>query len=769
MGAPHPWQALVWDSHVDSVFAPSDIVWSPSPDDKDDTTDEEVSSQRDHGLVVEKLGLEKQGHDPVASVNAAATKGPRLVAETNVFPDQGSSGISADRRGSCLSADSSGLYRPDGFTVGLVAFLFAAFVTIVLLLIRIVGARGWHGAAFAPAAWVKEMDKQCSSTDCLSAVKVIAAAMDVSADPCTNFYAFVCGHWSPLAPSTRKAFSRSVADRNVSYMASLRSDYVAAVNDSLWRVAAGSTPYDEQVNQMGQVYASCLAFFADKPLNLTTAWRAANILTALWLQAKTFQESFFLAVTHLLSFRLLSAVSVAYDGQFVEISPGTAIKGHVSAEFRHVIVTRAIKTLLDSKNHVSGGAQLQLNVSESPGNGSRSLEDVAEAILKIDNVIFNLVVRPGIAPVEVPLHKLDSSQWNWTAVLVAQASKELMALPLTARVTNLEGVRAILEALSSQKDMLVTKVYLMLVPLAEFFALEERVKVHRHLPDDDVRYEVCITALETMFGEVYRRWIVTEFVGWEAAADLKRMVSGVLTAANMQLEIAQGAVLDYAKMESASYPMRMLPLSNDTNPTFMAVYESDFIANTVLFLAGGGRSGRPLLDFDALSTPWSDGQVAERLLIPDFYYAQVGEHVLNYGTIGYYLARLAFQAGSPWPQSLNNSSGWDLNEHIQCLASYARDASRLEMNGDEPWWQDVVQVRWASEAAFRASVLRESRAAQERALAQLFYLRLGHTFCAVPGGGSGRTTAATALRVAAMTLPTFSRTFGCPVMVGIGC
>ncbi|KAK8763977.1 hypothetical protein V5799_033406 [Amblyomma americanum] len=402
----------------------------------------------------------------------------------------------------------------------------------------------------------EEMDKQCSSTDCLSAVKVIAAAMDVSADPCTNFYAFVCGHWSPLAPSTRKAFSRSVADRNVSYMASLRSDYVAAVNDSLWRVAAGSTPYDEQVNQMGQVYASCLAFFADRPLNLTTAWRAANILTALWLQAKTFQESFFLAVTHLLSFRLLSAVSVAYDGQFVEISPGTAIKGHVSAEFRHVIVTRAIKTLLDSKNHVSGGAHLQLNVSESPGNGSRSFEDVAEAILKIDDVIFNLVVRPAIAPIEVPLHKLDSSQWNWTAVLVAQASKELMALPLTARVTNLEGVRAILEALSSQKDMLVTKVYLMLVPLAEFFALEERVKVHRHLPDDDVRYEVCITALETMFGEVYRRWIVTEFVGWEAAADLKRMVSGVLTAANMQLEIAQGAVLDYAKMESASYPMR---------------------------------------------------------------------------------------------------------------------------------------------------------------------------------------------------------------------
>ncbi|KAK8757527.1 hypothetical protein V5799_004841 [Amblyomma americanum] len=278
---------------------------------------------------------------------------------------------------------------------------------------------------------------------------------------------------------------------------------------------------------------------------------------------------------------------------------------------------------------------------------------MADAIVKMDDAVFSLTSSPRVTPVEVPLHKLDSSQWNWTAVLAAQGSEVEVVLPLMARVTNRDGVQGILKSLSSQEDMLATKIYMVLVPLAEFFALEEQVKVHRHVPEDDVKYEVCITALETMFGEVYRRWIMTDFVGSETAADVKRMVSGVLTAANMQLEISRGTVLDYGKIETASYPMRMYPLDNDTNSMVIVNYGSDFIANAVLFFAAGARSGRPILDFDALSASWSDGEVAERLLIPDFYYAQVTEHVLNYGTLGYYLARLAFQAGSPSPQSLN--------------------------------------------------------------------------------------------------------------------
>ncbi|KAK8769994.1 hypothetical protein V5799_013540, partial [Amblyomma americanum] len=591
------------------------------------------------------VALDKQGDDPIARTTQAATKARVLKGDTTPFADQGSSRKSTDLRRKCLSADTSGVYRLGRYTVGLVAVLGAFFVAIVLLIIRVVGARGWNGAAFAAEAWVKEMDNQCSSAECISAVKIINATMDVSADPCTNFYAFVCGHWRAMTPPTRRASSRSAVDRNVSYMGSLRNDYVAAANDSLFRAAAGLTPHGEQVIHMAQVYASCLAFFADKPLNLTTAWRAANIFTDLWLQAKTFQESFFLAVTHLLSFRLLSALNVVCDGQFVDISPGTAILRHVSAEFRNVIVTRAVKTLLASSSHVNGGAHRQQRLGESPGSDSRSLEkETTDAILKIDDIVFNLVASPSSAPVEVPVHKLDSSRWNWTAVLAAQASVQLMALPLTARVTSLDGVRSILETLSGQKNAMVTKIYLMLVPLAEFFALEERVMVHRRVPEDDIKYEICITALETMFREVYRNWIIAEFLGFKGAADVERVLNGVLKAASMHLKISQGAVLDHGKMVAARLPLR---ISNDTHPVVMAYYGPDFIANAVLFVAGGGRSSRPLLDFDVLSTSWSDGDVVERLLIPDFYYPQVGDHVLNYGTVGYYLARVFYQAGSP--------------------------------------------------------------------------------------------------------------------------
>ncbi|XP_070386256.1 uncharacterized protein [Dermacentor albipictus] len=116
----------------------------------------------------------------------------------------------------------------------------------------------------------------------------------------------------------------------------------------------------------------------------------------------------------------------------------------------------------------------------------------------------------------------------------------------------------------------------------------------------------------------------------------------------------------------------------------------------------------------------------------------------------------------------NSSSAWDLAEHTRCLASYAKHTSGVEMSGDEPWWRDAVQVRWAAEVSFRAAALRDAKIAQERSLRQLFFLRFGHTFCAVPSR-SQREAAATACLVATMKLPAFAGAFGCPAMVGIGC
>ncbi|XP_070385160.1 uncharacterized protein [Dermacentor albipictus] len=245
----------------------------------------------------------------------------------------------------------------------------------------------------------QEMDEHCNSPDCLIAIKFIAAAMNVSANLCTNFYVFACGHWRsfPLA-TTNESDWTSPADRNVSYMASLRSDYVAASNEILLRVAQGSATSDEQVSDMGKVYASCLAFFVDKPLNLITAWQAANIYTNLWLEAKTFQESLFLAVTHLLNFRLDSVLYAAYKAQVVHISPGTAILHHVKAGFRRAIVVHAVKALL--RNY---GFRQRSNLVD----GATGDNQMVDAIVKLDDVVFNQTDTSP--PVEIGLSELDSS------------------------------------------------------------------------------------------------------------------------------------------------------------------------------------------------------------------------------------------------------------------------------------------------------------------------------------------------------------------------
>lgn len=392
----------------------------------------------------------------------------------------------------------------------------------------------------------------------------------------------------------------------------------------------------------------------------------------------------------------------------------------------------------------------------------------------LDDMVFNQTGASTSPPDEIELNELNSNKWNWTELLTTQSSVKATALPIKARVKNLEGVRAILHSLSSQENMMATKIYLMLVPLAKFFELEDRARVHRRMPKDEIINELCVTAMETMFGDFYRRWIATELAGSDTGDELRRMLSGVLDAADRVLEVTKGFVLDYGKMTAVTNPNRVYPPNNVTIPTVEANYGSDFVANAILFMAKGGTSSRPLLDFAAVSEDWRDREVVQRLLIPDFFYAHTDQVVLNYGTVGYYLARLAFWSGSPWYESENDSRDTaspvarNLTALTRCLVAYVKNISGLELSVEEPWWREVVQTRWATEVSFRAAAFRDANIGRQRSLKQLFFLRFGHTFCAMPSRGKVD-VAATACRVATMTLSAFVGAFKCPVVAGLTC
>ncbi|KAL3247769.1 hypothetical protein MRX96_056844 [Rhipicephalus microplus] len=144
---------------------------------------------------------------------------------------------------------------------------------------------------------------------------------------------------------------------------------------------------------------------------------------------------------------------------------------------------------------------------------SRAFGKLVDAIVMLDDMVFNQTGASTSPPDEIELNELNSNKWNWTELLTAQSSVKAAALPIKARVKNLEGVRAILHSLSSQENMMATKIYLMLVPLAKFFELEDRARVHRRMPKDEIINELCVTAN----GDDVRRFLPSldcDRIGW---------------------------------------------------------------------------------------------------------------------------------------------------------------------------------------------------------------------------------------------------------------
>ncbi|XP_075727474.1 uncharacterized protein LOC142768885 [Rhipicephalus microplus] len=402
--------------------------------------------------------------------------------------------------------------------------------------------------------------------------------------------------------------------------------------------------------------------------------------------------------------------------------------------------------------------------------------DRVDAIESIDDDLAastsNVCSRTRIT--EVHLDELDTPQTHWSSIL-----GEYVKLtgaggpPSKVRVVNLPDVRALLNVLENSSLPELT-IYLMLVPLSEFFILEGKVHHLESASVDGTQDSVamtCVRALELLFGGHYCHWLWTHVHSPATRSDVRRMWEQVWQETHRLINFRREILVDH----NASAP----PVENDAcQPGFLSPtshqsreltvlpsqYSGDFVSNVILFSqksSKGRRGCQPFLSPKSLDMKWSDRETFFRLLVPDFYHNDATEVAVNYATLGFFLSKSAIRAQLP--------SNWNWTVYGSCLVGYVR--SRLGLVPPVERWRLLVQRQWATQVALRAAALQDDRVNISDVMKRLFLLRLQHTCCSLADrdDASDSDILQTTCNVVTMSVPQFADAFECQNLPQLDC
>ncbi|KAH7939100.1 hypothetical protein HPB52_005863 [Rhipicephalus sanguineus] len=561
------------------------------------------------------------------------------------------------------STDESRLSKASRTTLFIALLIPCAVIGLIVLVVI-------HARPKSPqvrhALWIDELVNACVTVDCHSAVWELSSSVDLSKDPCKDFYSFACGHWANVSSATVNE-----AKRHDSYMAIQRRAYVTEVNAILLKVRrrASSMVSGGITQHIADVYRSCLKFIHEQPVNLSEAMRALGIEPPIWTAATTFAELFALAVRHTLFYNATSAINVLWarnstnttSQAIVEISPGVSMAQRMGSSSRRSLVARALAII---ENYAT--------------------TDRMDAIESIDDALAastsNICPRTDVT--EMSLDELDTPRTKWSSIVgeyVKLTGRE--ELPSKARIVNLPDVRAVLDVLENS-SIPELQLYLMLVPLSEFFVLEDQVQRQEPASVDDSEESdamKCVRALELLFGDHYCQWVWAHVQKPGTSSDVHRMWEQVRQETN--------SLIQFRREIRTEHNVSAPPIGNDAcHPGFassashqsgeLAVlpsqYSDDFVSNVILFSqkSSAARSGcEPFLSPESLAMKWSDRETFFRLLVPDFYHAEATEVAVNYATLGFFLSEFAIRAELP--------SRWNWTVHGSCLARPLRNLQQL--------------------------------------------------------------------------------------------
>ncbi|XP_077492207.1 uncharacterized protein LOC144103330 [Amblyomma americanum] len=626
------------------------------------------------------------------------------------------SAFSARLPGSALATiDESRLSRISRWKLCVVVATPCVFLGVSILLMHLFvrGSRTQLARQKQLSLWVQQLGNACATQDCERAVSELKSSIDASVDPCQDFYTFACGRWGH-------------AKHDASYMAVQRTAYIANVNASLWNTGHFGFSNDG-MRQMSAVYRSCLKFFDRQPVNIEEAWSVSGIEAHFWLSVSSFDSLFTLLVGNVLAYNLESVVNVRWRDDAdssspatfssVEVSAGTAIARHLDQSYRKALIIRALEA-----------------VGEVAYHHLLQIEHIDDTVLELTPETSSMLPTK-----EVSVHDLDTASANWSRVLFGYAKLMVKPAPSKARVRNLHVVREVLEFLGRGKLRAVA-VYLALVPLAKFFVLAKDVQLRvissQEYDENVFKYEACVRALELFFEDSYRQWMFARMEGSGTMDDVNQIFTDVLTAARNFSKVFSHIPLDDKRISAPPYFIKRSPedVRNASNSLAEAngaptQFSTDFISNTILFSRqrsrnSGGDTCEPLLTIDSIVMRWNDTESLLRLLLPDFYHAGASEAAVNYGTLGYYLGTVAFQAAvaENWTSS---------SDYGPCLADYVH--SQIGLSLHELSWDYIVGRHWAVQVALEAAVSREADFSRSKHIARLFFLRFAQTCCSRVG------------------------------------